>query len=256
MKDPAALLYIDTWLSSTAEMDADCRGWYLNLLLHQYDKKDLPNDIERLAVLAGVKFSEYERFKQVFEQVLKQKFKQTESGRLANENASEIIRKRETFKDKRSQSGKIGYVIKFAMNEVSKDSEFLEYLKNTINFEEIETNDKQVLKQMLKQVLKLYINGDGDGDKVKNGLDTRTKNFEFLVLSNVKYPEQMLKDFCNYWTEPNKSKSKMRFELQQTWDLGRRLQTWANNQSKFSNEKLTKGERTYNAIKNFGSNSG
>ena len=256
MKDPAALLYIDTWLSSTAEMDADCRGWYLNLLLHQYDKKDLPNDIERLAVLAGVKFSEYERFKQVFEQVLKQKFKQTESGRLANENASEIIRKRETFKDKRSQSGKIGYVIKFAMNEVSKDSEFLEYLKNTINFEEIETNDKQVLKQMLKQVLKLYINGDGDGDKVKNGLDTRTKNFEFLVLSNAKYPEQMLKDFCNYWTEPNKSKSKMRFELQQTWDLGRRLQTWANNQSKFSNEKLTKGERTYNAIKNFGSNSG
>ena len=74
MKDPAVLFYINDWLSSTAEMDADVRGWYLNLLLHNYDKKTLPNNVEKLAVLCNVKFSEYERFKQVFEQVLKQKF--------------------------------------------------------------------------------------------------------------------------------------------------------------------------------------
>lgn len=69
MKDPAVLFFIDTWLSATAEMDSDTKGWYLDLILHQYDKKDLPNDIENLAKLAGVKFSEYERFKQVFEQI-------------------------------------------------------------------------------------------------------------------------------------------------------------------------------------------
>jgi uncharacterized protein YdaU (DUF1376 family) len=93
MKDPAALLYIDTWLTSTAGIDADVRGWYLNLVLHQYDKKDLPNDIEELAVLAGVKFSEYKRFEHVFEHVFKQKFKINENGRLENEIAKEIIRK-------------------------------------------------------------------------------------------------------------------------------------------------------------------
>ena len=79
-KDPAVLFYINDWLTSTAEMDADCRGWYLNLLLHNYDKKSLPNDLEKLAVLCNVKFSEYGRFKQVFEHVLKQKFEQIENG--------------------------------------------------------------------------------------------------------------------------------------------------------------------------------
>ena len=104
MKDPACLFYIDTWLSATAEMDSDVRGWYLNLILHQYDKKDLPNDIEKLAVLAGVKFSEFERFKQMYEQVLKQKFKQNENNRLENNFAKQIITNREQFKDKRQKS--------------------------------------------------------------------------------------------------------------------------------------------------------
>lgn len=70
-KDPAALLYIDNWLISTKEMKADERGWYLNLILHQYDKGDLPNDIEELANMADVRISEYSRFEQAWEQVLK-----------------------------------------------------------------------------------------------------------------------------------------------------------------------------------------
>jgi len=165
MKDPAALLYIDTWLSSTAGMDADCRGWYLNLLLHQYDKKELPNDIETLAVLANVKFSEFERFKQVFEQVLRQKFEQNESGNLENPQASEIIRKRETFKDKRSNSGTIGYIIKVAKAEVSKKEGFLEYVKENVDINNTNTKDKQVLKQVLEHLLKLYKNENGGEDK-------------------------------------------------------------------------------------------
>lgn len=47
------------------------------------------------------------------------------------------------------------------------------------------------------------------------------------------YVEQYGKDMCNdfwrYWTEPNKSGTKMKFELQQTWDIERRLITWEKN---------------------------
>jgi hypothetical protein len=164
MKDPAALLYIDTWLSSTAGMDADCRGWYLNLLLHQYDKGELPNDIETLAVLANVKFSEFERFKQVFEQVLKQKFIQNEKGNLENPNASEIIRKRQTFKEKRTTSGTIGYIVKVA-KEISTKEGYINFVKDNIDLEKTDIKNKQVLKQVLKQMFKLYINGDGDENK-------------------------------------------------------------------------------------------
>ena len=130
-KDPAALLYIDNWLVSTKCMKADERGWYLNLVLHQYDKGELPYDIEELANLADVRISEFDRFKQAWEQVLKHKFKQNENGNLENPNAKEIIRSRENFKDKRSASGKIGYIVKFAINNLKATQEQIEFIKST-----------------------------------------------------------------------------------------------------------------------------
>ena len=166
-KDPAALFFIDTWLSATAEMDSDVRGWYLNLILHQYDKKDLPNDAEKLAVLAGVKFSEFERFKQVLEHVLMQKFKLNESGRLENAYAKSIIEGREKFKDVRSKSGNIGVVIKIALSIKGFKEKYIERLKQdlfTMNEEEI---NKHKDKQMLEQMLKLYINENGNKDSIK-----------------------------------------------------------------------------------------
>ncbi|NBN88410.1 MAG: DUF1376 domain-containing protein [Proteobacteria bacterium] len=161
-KDPAALFYIDKWLIATAEMDADTRGWYLNLILHQYDKKSLPDSIESLAVLANVKFSEYERFKQVFEQVLKQKFIKQEDGRLRQEFAAEVIQGREKFTEKRELSGRIGYVIKIAKGIYPNDYKYYEYLKKEVDFNDIDTKDEQVLKQMLKQMHELYININKD----------------------------------------------------------------------------------------------
>ena len=43
------------------------------------------------------------------------------------------------------------------------------------------------------------------------------------------YPKETLRAFYDYWREPNKSKSKMKFEQEKTWDLKLRLDRWANN---------------------------
>lgn len=43
------------------------------------------------------------------------------------------------------------------------------------------------------------------------------------------YPREMLRAFYDYWREPNKSGSKMRWELEKTWNLNLRIQKWANN---------------------------
>lgn len=43
------------------------------------------------------------------------------------------------------------------------------------------------------------------------------------------YGRQMLNEFYNYWTESNKTLTKMRFELQPTWDVKLRLETWNRN---------------------------
>jgi len=43
------------------------------------------------------------------------------------------------------------------------------------------------------------------------------------------YDKVMLNDFYKYWTEPNKSNTKFKQELEKTWSLERRLETWSKN---------------------------
>lgn len=57
-----------------------------------------------------------------------------------------------------------------------------------------------------------------------------------------KYDKEMLKDFFYYWTEPNKSKTKMRFEMEKTWDIARRLRTFEKNQISWKKGSSAKPE--------------
>ncbi len=59
-------------------------------------------------------------------------------------------------------------------------------------------------------------------------------------LKEFPYPEFMKEEFFNYWSEPNKSGTKMRYETEKTWHLGRRLARWAN--SPFGNKGLKTAE--------------
>lgn len=52
-----------------------------------------------------------------------------------------------------------------------------------------------------------------------------------------KYGKDFLNDFFKYWTEPNKSNTKFKQELQKTWSLDRRLETWKKNESKFGSKE-------------------
>jgi len=61
-------------------------------------------------------------------------------------------------------------------------------------------------------------------------LQKRQQDFyQQLVPFVGKYPKEMLRDFFAYWSEPNRSRTKMRCELQKTWEISRRLATWARN---------------------------
>jgi hypothetical protein len=160
MKDPAALFYINDWLTATMEMDADCRGWYLNMILHQFDKGSLPNDIEKLAVLCGVKFSEFTRFEHVFEHVLKHKFEQDDEGRLKNKTASRIIKSREFFLDKRSKAGRVSYLLRYMKSNYGKqyrDSKLQKFVKERADLS-IDFKDEEMFKQMFEHLFELYRN--------------------------------------------------------------------------------------------------
>ena len=44
----------------------------------------------------------------------------------------------------------------------------------------------------------------------------------------------MSKEFIDYWTEPNRSKTKLRYELEKTFDIGRRLKSWQKRQKQYN----------------------
>ena len=55
--------------------------------------------------------------------------------------------------------------------------------------------------------------------------------YNSLVQYVETYGREMIRQFYNYWTEPNKSRTKMRYELERTWDTKRRLNTWASREN-------------------------
>lgn len=197
-KDPAVLFYPSNWLTSTAEMDADCVGWYLNLILHNYDKGDLPNDVENLAKLANVKFSEFNRFKQVFEQVLSKKFDLLENGRLSNLKTQQILRSRELFKDKRSNAGKISYLMRFFEDNYKneyKDNKLKYFVKDNLDLD-IDTKNRTLVQNMFEQIFELYINININENINKYKNKDKRKKFNFKkALLEICSNEQLIDDW-------------------------------------------------------------
>jgi hypothetical protein len=64
----------------------------------------------------------------------------------------------------------------------------------------------------------------------KTTLEKRVSEFMNSVISkDIDMNKEDKMSFVEYWTEPNKSGSKLRFEMEKTWDLGRRMKRWCNN---------------------------
>lgn len=81
------------------------------------------------------------------------------------------------------------------------------------------------------EVAKIFFSGD---TKVMTELFVRDGNREFV--------EKEVKKFCLYWTEPNKSGTKVKWQQQPTFDVKRRLYTWLSRSKEFSN-KFTSGDK-------------
>lgn len=61
------------------------------------------------------------------------------------------------------------------------------------------------------------------------------------------YGKEMIRAFFDYWSEMNKSRSKMRWEQQATWELSRRLKTWDRKSYNYGIDKSTKADRAADA---------
>ena len=62
-----------------------------------------------------------------------------------------------------------------------------------------------------------------------NKIEDRIRDFKKSVFSHNDFDKEDLENFFLYWSELNKSGSKMRFELERTWSLNLRLKRWVSN---------------------------
>lgn len=74
----------------------------------------------------------------------------------------------------------------------------------------------------------------------QQNLETRREAFiDSLAAFSSIYGNEMLQAFANYWTEPNRSLTRMRFEMQKTWSTALRLATWARNEASFGQRRCS-----------------
>ena len=74
---------------------------------------------------------------------------------------------------------------------------------------------------------------DKDIDKRK---DKFIEKYKEIVIQK-KYSDNEINNFIDFWTEPNRSNTKMRFELQPTFDIARRMVTWVKKNKEWKIDK-------------------
>ncbi len=79
-------------------------------------------------------------------------------------------------------------------------------------------------------------------DKNRIDITARASPFKENLFKLRNYDEKTLTEFYEYWTEPNKNNTKMKFELERTFDIERRLKTWQRNQEKWNSNSSKKTE--------------
>lgn len=65
----------------------------------------------------------------------------------------------------------------------------------------------------------------------------KEKFYQELVPYVATYGKDMIRKFYDYWSETNKSKTRMRCETEKTWDLNLRLQNWARRNKDFGTKQ-------------------
>ena len=114
------------------------------------------------------------------------------------------------------------------------------------------TSFKKSDKQVFKKTKTINKNKE---IRITNNIISNRDAFVLEVMA-FDYDKKILEGFIDYWTEPNKSKTKMKFELQQTWSTNLRLKNWAKNQKTWNKptesnkNKLTKNTTTMKNVLN------
>lgn len=187
-KDPAFLFYPADWIGGTMGMTFEQKGAYMELLMLQFNRGHMTTHM--IGHTVG----------QVFGQI-QDKFKKDENGLWYNQRLDVEKEKRQAYTQSRRNNI-------LGENQHNKD---------------IGHMDGHMIGHMVN------VNKDINKSIIVSNIEERKKIFKTELNSylNNPYPLSLIKLFSEYWTEKNKSGTKMRFEMQKTWETNLRLSRWS-----------------------------
>lgn len=101
---------------------------------------------------------------------------------------------------------------------------------------EQQADNKQTTSRQQGDNTQLTTNNNVKNNKEENkiNIEERKQTFASSLQPYLeKYGREFLNEFYLYWTEQSVTNKKLKFELEKTWSLERRLYTWKNNAIKF-----------------------
>jgi len=204
MKDPAVLFYTSDFIAGTLTMTDAQRGKYILLLCLQHQQ-----------------------------------------GFLTEHDILKVCRK---FDDKiygKFEKDTLGYFYnKRMLLESEKRNKHCEKQRENANKRWNKDECHGIAKGMPLENENINEDINIDLEKKEELLKKREEEFKNCVFEFAKkYPVEMLFIFCDYWTEKNKSKTKMRFELEKTFEISKRLATWASRDKEFN--KILPAEKLF-----------
>lgn len=149
----------------------------------------------------------------------------------------------EITKNSRSDAGVLGNLKRW------NNDLYTQVINNQLSLSEASqiAKDRKVSQPIANIAVNDSVNGNVSVNDKKNNIEDRKLKFaSTLEAFKDIYPRTLLNDFYKYWAEPNKSKTKFKQELEKTWDLSRRLETWARNDRSFtkSESNTSNGQST------------
>ena len=118
------------------------------------------------------------------------------------------------------------------MTQLSENTADLDLLFQKIHsLEEKVEQQNQMLDQLLQLLQKKKLRTKKETEQ---DIDKRVVKFKYEVWEEfrTKYSVDTIREFYEYWSELNKSKTKMRWEGEKFFDLNKRMATWLRNSKK------------------------
>lgn len=235
MGSPAFQFYPDSWLGSfkVLMMKPEYEGGYIRLLCYMWNDEDcsLPDDDEVLASLSRLN----ERWFSGGSAMVRKCFVKhpNKDGFLTNNRLQKEREKQIKWRDKSKQAG---------IESGKKRRQKAKKKENEPTFNQIVTNPEPTLNiqslslspSINSEIKEINKENPPKVGTPKLSIDERKNNFkESLKPFKEKYGVEMLKDFYEYWTEVSQNGLKIKKEFEQTFEVGKRLDRWSKNNSKF-----------------------